>query len=67
MYKKIPGYSKYEISARGEIISSFKKGLAIKPFKRGNYLAVSLVNDKGIRKKENVHKLVILAFIGDPG
>lgn len=62
--KRIPGFSKYEISEDGNVMSFNIKGIKpIVPNISRGYLRVAIYNDKGIRKSMYVHRLVGLTYI----
>jgi hypothetical protein len=65
-WKKIPGFSKYMASERGEILT-IKTGYYTKGVSAGHYLKVALIAD-GDKKARNyyVHRLIATAFNGKP-
>jgi hypothetical protein len=64
IWKEIPGYeNRYRISSKGEILS-IKRNTILKPYQSGNYARASLSKD-GKVMAFSVHRLVLLAFIGD--
>lgn len=75
VWKRIPGYEKYDVSNLGRVRSycqpGFKKAAPtpqriLKAGKnREGYLSVSLSSNQG-RRKIDIHRLVALAFIGPP-
>ena len=64
MYKQIPGFENYEISADGDVIGKrFRKSL--KPKICNGYETVGLYTANGY-KWRNVHRLCAIAWIGLP-
>ena len=62
--KKIHGFSKYEVSEDGKVVSYNIKGIKeIVPNISRGYLRVGIYNDNGIRKSMYVHRLVGLTYI----
>jgi hypothetical protein len=59
--KLLYGYSKYGVTKDGEVWS-FKQNRLLLPQNRGNYLKVTLYNDKGQRKQLSVHRIVAEIF-----
>lgn len=66
MWKKITGYSKYEVSDSGEV-RNVETNRILKSFdnKRG-YLKVSLVGDDGKNHNVSVHRLVAASYVDNP-
>lgn len=70
-WRAIPGYEGlYEVSSSGEVRSArnstnSRAGVLLKPQRRAKYLGVTLCKD-GRRTSHCVHRLVALAFLGDP-
>ena len=68
IWKKIPGYSKYEISIMGDIKRNFtSSSWMLKPTKKqsGPYV-IRLIADDGKRKEERVHKLMQKTYMDKP-
>ena len=63
--KRIPGFSKYKISNCGDVWSDTKNKF-LKPFASSGHECIDLIDDFGQRKKNRVHRLVMLAFVGEP-
>lgn len=65
----IPNYPNYEVSNLGRVRSwsrCSRNGRVLKPDKlRKGYLQVSITNKEGVCKKMRVHRLVLLAFVGE--
>lgn len=59
--KLLYGYSKYGVTKDGEVWS-FKQNRLLIPQNRGNYLKVTLYNDKGQRKQLSVHRIIAEVF-----
>lgn len=73
-WKEIDGFPSYWVSSMGRV-TSLKSGTAVlrklsvhqdKAGKKVKYLRVGMVNDKGEKKNRRVHRLVLLAFKGQP-
>lgn len=64
MFTQIPGFSDYLIDDSGVVYSLRRGGNFVKPDTSGRYLRVVLYNDQGERRKESVHRLVLLAWEG---
>lgn len=69
VWKRIPGFSKYEVSSEGNIRSNAKRWVGgkklLSPADNGNgYLYVNLLNDEDKTKKVYVHEAVLLGFVG---
>ncbi len=63
--KILLNYSKYGVTKDGEVWS-FKLNKLLIPQLRGNYLKVTLYNDKGQRKQISVHRIVAEIFCPNP-
>ncbi len=63
--KLLLGYSKYGVTKDAEIWS-FKLNRLLKPQPRGNYLKVTLYNDKGQRKQLSIHRIMAEVFCKNP-
>jgi hypothetical protein len=68
-WKKVPEYSRYEVSTLGNIRSTNYQNLGItknlKPaIDRCGYLKTMLKRDDGVYKTIAVHRMIALAFIG---
>lgn len=71
IWRKIEGFSRYEISNKGNLKANlkFRKGRnyqsrLLKPGKdKDGYYRTSLVSDDGITKSKKIHRLVAEAFI----
>lgn len=64
-WKPIPGWEHYQVSNNGEIKNH--KGYILKPYKnKWGYPIVTLCKN-GNKTRKAVHRIVCLAFIGDPG
>lgn len=67
VWKTIPGYSRYEVSACGTIIRKIADGTAVtQSVGYKDYVFASLVNDAGKTRWERVHRVVALAHHGPP-
>lgn len=74
IWKPIPGYLNYKVSNLGRVKSidrcvhkngDFRNGHILKPIKKKRgYLEVNL-SERGKRKACKIHRLVMLAFVGD--
>lgn len=69
IWKEIPGFSRYMVSNTGKLKSmNYKNGKRekeLKPAIDGGYYRTVLLNDKGEYKTVRVHKMVLLAFMGE--
>lgn len=70
--RKIPGYSRYAADENGNLYSlNYKRtGFVrmLKPAKDSyGYLRTMLLNDQGKYETVKVHRIVALAYLGDPG
>ena len=64
-WKEIEGYSKYEVSTRGEIRDA--KTRELRPLVwNGNFLCTNLYSDDGVKALCKVHRIVALVFIPNP-
>lgn len=76
VWKEIPGSVGYEVSDHGRVRSYFKKGnhrdkrseypRTLSTAGKGGYLTVSIPNEQGNYQTKAVHRLVMLAFVGEP-
>lgn len=64
MFKQIPQYPMYEISAYG-LIRNVKTQRELKTYQKGKYLTVGVYKD-GIIKYHNLHRLIALAWTEVP-
>jgi HNH endonuclease len=74
-WKVIPGFSAYEVSDTGLVRRALshtrqgwhgkKRGDLLTPY-IGKYNRYTMINDDGIKKYCNVHRLVLSTFIGPP-
>jgi hypothetical protein len=69
IWKKIPGFSRYEASNTGKIRSLNYKNSGkihlIHPCLSGGYFKTMLLSDSGKYKTWNVHKWVAMTFLGE--
>jgi hypothetical protein len=66
-WKKVPGYSVYEWSHRGQVRSPARPdGLRQRPNNSG-YLVVNVVNDAGVKETVLVHRMILRAHAGEFG
>lgn len=71
LWKSIPGFSRYEVSEIGEVRCVVSEGQR-RPGPRKSYRhtrhykRIQLVNDCGVPKQVFIHRLVALAFLGNP-
>lgn len=74
IWKKVDGFSRYEISNKGNLKANlkFRKGrnyqsIILNPPKdKDGYYRTALVSDLGTRKMKKIHRLVAEAFINNP-
>lgn len=64
-WKVIPGFEKYEASDSGLIRVASSKKLVPQSNNHNGYLQVSIRDNDGKHKSRRVHRLVMLAFVGD--
>ena len=68
IWRKVPNFSRYEISNIGKIRSlsykNTKKIRVLKPAISGGYFKTMLLNDNGMYKTILIHRLVMLSFKG---
>jgi hypothetical protein len=67
-WRPIPNFSGYEASSDGRIRSHKRPGrpLVLKPGSRNGYPVVTIKDDSRIKRTPCVHRLVLLAFVGQP-
>lgn len=65
-WKHIPGFSKYKISNCGDVWSDFSNKILRQYNHQCGYKCIDLIDDSGKRRKKRVHRLVMLAFVGEP-
>ena len=70
-WREIPGYSAYEVSDLGRVrrrvsARGWGAGHILRPAANRRHLYVMLSDGKGNTRKQYVHRLVALAFIGPP-
>lgn len=70
-WRPIPGYSRYEASSDGDVRRAVHgqggaAGLVLRRMKRNGYWHVMATPDGGRQKKVGVHRLIALAFHGQP-
>ena len=63
--KPIPGYPGYRVSSCGQVLR--EDGYALKPYLFKGRLLICLKNAQGKRLAVGVHRLVYLAWVGEPG
>ncbi|NLA55829.1 MAG: hypothetical protein GX859_05960 [Corynebacterium humireducens] len=64
IFKEIPGYSRYEVSNKGQVRRKEDGSLLEGGLSSQGYPKVKLTNEDGDRKDENVHVLEARAFYG---
>lgn len=70
-WRRVKGFSRYEVSEFGHVRCSTKlrtrcAGHILKGVVTGGYRRYKMVNDQGTKVSIGAHRLVALAFIGDP-
>lgn len=74
-WRRIPGFSRYEVSTEGRVrsfcqpwrLARESAGWPVGQAKTNDgYLRVSITGDDGLRKTIGVHRLVLLAWVGQP-
>lgn len=62
--KRIPGFSKYQITKNGEVFNDFKK---LRYFVgKNDYRFIKLVDDYGKTRHQSIHRLVAKTYIPNP-
>ena len=65
---EVPGFPRYSVNRRGDIISNARKNphLLRPGIGKAGYMHVSLADDSGKYHIMQVHRIVALAFVGNP-
>lgn len=68
IWKVIPNYEDYKVSNHGRVMScKLKNPIILKPQKRvKGYVFVALCKEKSRAKFIDIHRLVLMAFVGMP-
>ena len=70
-WRKVDGFSRYEVSTKGEVRLAIKgfnrpKGHIMKPnIKKRGYVQYRLINDNGVQKDVLAHRAVAKAYLGE--
>lgn len=65
-WRTLPEFPMYRVSDRGDIFSEHLGGVMVASLHRSGHLNIALHSASGGRKTLQVHRLVLLAFVGEP-